>query len=293
MPVFDTKAYRESLKTKYNIPDEDLAPLADKGEITQGFMRQDDYSRQSQAVQTERAALQAKHQSLMEYETWVQSYEAKYGPREQWDAAFQRAIGQYNPDGSGSPVSQGLNEAEVQRRIDAAVSGAVSRVSEQFAQQLEQVGQGSARFAEFYYDANKRWETEYGKSFPKDDFKKFYQENGHTNPQIALQLFESPYRADKEKAAWESKLAEAEARGETRGRSQSGVPGSGSGSWAADGGGISIGAAAGRTLGGDPNAAPSTEQREQEAAFAIRSRLEGMDKVTPLGGGQSQAAAGK
>lgn len=251
--LFDVKSYRESLKTKYNIPDEDLAPFADKGEITQGFMRQDDYSRKSQQLQQMRNELQ-------EYEVWVKSLEAAYGPREQWSEAFARAVGQQNPSGSGEVTPAGLSEAEVQRRIDAAVRQTAEQLSQQFSSQLEVVGRGAAAFAEFYFEANDYFRETYGTKLPKDEFKKFFDENGHTDPRIALKLFEQPYAEKKREKEVEDRIARATQEAEQRVRSQYGiVDGGGSqGGWAGGkASSISVGAAAGINPFVDDTPAPA------------------------------------
>lgn len=263
MPVFDVDAYVSSLKTKYNIADDDLKPVA---EIKQGFLRQDEFGRKMSALDTDRTKFEADRKQLteladaaMRYESWVQSIEQKVGlPREQWSTGLRAQVGAANPDGTGTVAPTGITQADLERALKAQRDEMMGI----FSTQLEQVGQGAAVFAEFYLEANEHWKANYGGMLPKDDFKKFFQEGGHTNPRVALQLFEAPFKAEKEKSDWERKLAEAEQRGEQRVRSQLGIQevSTGAGGWFT---GTSIGHAA-------DNAAPNDESKtiaEFGAAF--------------------------
>lgn len=270
MPVFDVKSYRESLKTKYNIPDEDLAALGDKGEITQGFMRQDDYSRKQRALQEQQTQVQQQYQHLSEYETWVKSLEAQYGPREQWSAAFSAQVQRQDP-------AQSMSPDDITRIVQANVQAAIAEERKAFQQQLEQVGQGSAAFARFYYQSNKDWESKYGTPLPEDEFKKYYEDNGHTDPRIALQLFERPFAEKKKEEEWQKKLDAAREEGVRSAMSQGYIPEAGSGGTMGSMGGwygadqrMSVGANAG---GYDPKQTYDGEDK-QKAMQEFSARLQ-------------------
>lgn len=261
--VFDIEQYIKDLEAA-NVPKE----LIDKmtTEVKPGFMRQDTFSRRQQQLDLEQRRLEALHGQLSEYETYVKSLEQAYGPRDQWSAAFARQVGQHNPDGSGAVT--GLTPEQFDARLNAALQKQREELLGVFSQQLEQVGQGSAVFTKFYVDTHKRWEKEYSGEFPEADFQKFYAENGHTDPRVAVQLFEQPYKAAKEKAAWEQKIKDAEVAAEQRVRSQLGSPElGGSGTWAGGDTQMSIGAAA-PTL---PTPGSNTDDaKAAETAAAIR-----------------------
>jgi hypothetical protein len=265
VPVFDIEQYAKDLAAA-GVAQELIDKLTT--EVKPGFMRQDTFSRRQQELDREKQRVETLYGQLSEYETYVKSLEAQYGPREQWSATFQARVGQYNPDGTGNLTSA----ADFDAKLQTALKEQESRLTTLFTQQLEQVGQGAAAFADFSYDAKERWRDEYGKVFPKDEFKKFYQENGHTNPVVALQLFEAPFKAEKEKADWERRIKEAETAAEQRVRSQLGSPEVGSsGTWDAQ---TSIGVAASLpiTAPAAGTAAPNDDQKVAEAAAAIRKR---------------------
>lgn len=268
--TFDIKAYRESLKTKYNIPDEDLAPFEKDITSTSEFSRyQTEHKKAMADVEQERKQLIAQHAQLSEYETWVKGLETEYGPREQWSAAFKARIGNSNPDGSGT-VNTGVSATDLQKAIDTALIRQRTELTADFNKQIEQVGQGAASFARFYYQANKHWEKEYGTELPEEEFRKFYEDNGHVDPRIALKLYEQPFAEKKREAEYEKKIAEAELRGEQRARSQAGIMETGvsAGGWFSNADRVSIGVAgSGVDLKSDDG---GDDRQASQAQFAAR-----------------------
>jgi hypothetical protein len=219
MPVFDLDQYAKELEAA-GVAKELIDKL--NAEVRPGFMRQDDYSRKQQELQTQRTAVQNDYQRLSAYEQSLKEFEATYGPREQWGqvlaAAFERQ--NPNPDGSGRPAASTDDIAALKREFQSTLD----TVKQQFAQQLEQTGQGAAAFSRFYLQAHKHWEKEYGTELPEDDFRKFYEDNGHTDPRVALQLFERPYADKKRDDEWTKKLDAAREEGRRSAVSQGGIP---------------------------------------------------------------------
>jgi hypothetical protein len=257
--VFDIDNYIATLKTKYNIADEDLAAVP---EIKAGFKRQDEFSRYQQEHKNAMTAVQAKYAELTEYENSIRALEQTYGPREQWSQSFAAAIAAQNPDGSNRMTPSGLTEADVDRRVAAMLE----KKEQEFATRLETVGRGAAEFSKFYYKANKDWEKQYGSELPEEEFQKFFTDNGHTDPRIALALFEQPYKEKKREEEWQKKLEEADRAGEVRGRSQAGTPDglSSGGGWMGESN-ISIGHAA-NTAANATDAAAGLMTRDQQMA---------------------------
>src|SRR5688572_13930484 len=93
MAVFDIKAHIDSLKTKYNIADEDLKA----SEVEGGFLRQDEFSRKQQALDRDKQAVRSKYDELTAYETYIQDLERTYGAREGWSDTFARMAQQQAP----------------------------------------------------------------------------------------------------------------------------------------------------------------------------------------------------
>src|SRR3990167_521646 len=96
--MFDLVQYGKDLEAA-GVPKELIDKLTT--EVKPGFMRQDDYSRKSKLLQDATAVVQSDYQKLQVYEQSIQELEAQYGPREQWNEAFKRAVGERNPDGGG------------------------------------------------------------------------------------------------------------------------------------------------------------------------------------------------
>lgn len=256
---FDIKAYRELLKAK-GMTDEDLAPFT-TGQLTttSEFSKyQAEHKKAMEQVQQERAQVQAAAAEVAQYEAGVREFESRYGPRSTWPAALEAYVEKQNPN----PQPTGITEQVFDQRLNAALAKQRQEMEAAFQGQLETIGQGSAAYAEFVSDAREHWKSEYGTTFPKDDFRKFYVDNGHTNPHIALTLFESPHKAEKEKKEWEAKLEQARLEGAQSVRSQLGVVdgmGIGAGGWAGDVS-ISVGAADSKTA--DPNAVELTRDQQ-------------------------------
>lgn len=281
--LFDIEQYKKDLAAA-GVPQ----PLIDKvdADIKPGFMRQDDYSRksqilqqQTQTLQQERQQVQATYAQLSEYETWVKSLEQQYGPREQWSTAFAQRVGASNPDGTGN-LSTGMSPAEVQQMLDRALTKQREELSGLFSQQLEQVGHGAAQFSKFYYQANKYWEKEYGAELPEGDFQEFFTKNGHTNPQVALRLFEMPFKEKKQQEDFDKRLEAARLEGAASARSQAGIPevSSGAGGWFDNR--VSAGAAAlGGTGNGDEPADPALIQ---SFGNALRSQAPSQSSSTSV-----------
>lgn len=220
MPVFDLKSYRESLKTKYNIADEDLVALDDKGDVGQGFMRQDDYSRKHTALQQQQQQLQSAYTQLQQYDAFVQQLEQRLGPRETWSADVIAQVGAQNPNGSGTVDTSAMATEIATLKRDFA--NTVNALKQEFKNEIEQVGQGAAAFSQFIYESNEHWRNEYGTSLPKDDFRKFYEDGAYTDPRVALRLFEQPFAQKKNDDAWEKKLEAAREEGRRSAASQQG-----------------------------------------------------------------------
>lgn len=286
MPVFDLDSYVNTLKEKYKIDDADLAGVAD---IKSGFMRQDDYSRKSQALQTERATVQSTYAQLQQYEADIQAFEQRYGPRNTWPAALEAYVQTRDPNADRAPA--GLTHQTVQQMLTDALAQQRKELTDQFNGQLETVGQGSAAFAEFVFDAREHWRNNYNTPFPKEEFKKFYVDGGHVNPVIALSLFEQPYKAEKEKKEWETRLEQARLEGAQSERSKLGVldgTGIGAGGWAGDVS-ISVGAADARPNSADPAAPePSRDQQFAKWSTGFEKRLNAMNAAN--GGGTTDTS---
>lgn len=255
MAVFDLDSYVNTLKEKYKIEDADLAGVS---EIKSGFMRQDDYSRKQQELQRERQTVQSTYDQLQQYEANIQAFEQRYGSRDAWPAALEAYVQNQNPN----PQPTGVSEQVVMQLL----ARQRQELEAQFAGQLETVGQGSAAFAEFVYDARDHWQSTYGTKFPKEDFRKFYTENGHNNPTIALALFEKPYAEEKAKKDWEQKIEQARLEGAASERSRMGVldgMGIGAGGWAGD---VSISVGAADSRPDQPVAGTGEVSRDQQFA---------------------------
>lgn len=277
MQSFDLKQYRESLKTKYNIADEDFEPFA-KGQITSTSEFGKYQAEHKRAMET----VQAKYDELMVYEKSIQELEATYGPREQWSAAFQQRVAAHNPDGSNA-MPNAVTQADLQRVLNAALQKQRDELTTTFQSQLEEVGKGAALFSEFYYEANEHWKSTYGTSLPKEEFRKFYQENGHTNPQVAMSLFEQPYRDKKREEEWTKKLDEARNEGRMSALSQAGIPEvSHGGGWMAEGA-PSVGAVPNLQIGKAPD--------DQSNAAAVADFSSAMAKIRQAQSASSAAPA--
>lgn len=217
--IFDIKAYKEMLKSK-GVTDEDLAPF-NTGQLTTtsefGRYQSEHKAKQAQ-LDAERQQVQAKYAELQQYEAWVQQLEAQYGPRENWSTAFQAQVANQNP-------SPAVDVNVIRQQLQSEWDRREQALRDEFRGQLELTGQGAAAFSKFYYNANKLWEREYGSELPEAEFQKFYTDNGHTNPQVALALFEAPYKEKKQEETWNKKLEEARLEGIRTGISQAGTPG--------------------------------------------------------------------
>jgi hypothetical protein len=227
--VFDVKSWLGSLKTKYNIPDEDL-PVRD---IEGGFLRQDDYNRKQQQLSEEhkqRMLVEDKfHNDLLTAKQkldLIGQLEEQYGAAETWSPALQQAIGQAHPGLANDPKGRGgqnFTATQVQEMIAAAVQGVITEHVAPLQNRIEAYGQGSAVMIDFMAEAPSYWRDEYGGKFPKKEFTEFFAKSGTNDPHIAFKLFEGPYADKKREEKYKTDLEAAEQKGYQSAMSKHGI----------------------------------------------------------------------
>lgn len=225
MAVFDLAQYKVSLKTKYNIPDEDLAAF--DTEIAPGFLRQDAFSRRQQDLDRRQQDVDARFATLEPFEQYLQDLERRSGiPREQWTQEQVNFAVANQPHASQPPAPTSMTQAQIDALIDQRVRSAVGEVRTWAEQQLENTQRGTAILLDFIPEARDEWRDKYGAhgAFPKAEFEKFIGPDGAGAgiplPQ-AWSLFKSPYDAKNQETLWNKRVQDAADEAYRRGRSES------------------------------------------------------------------------
>lgn len=206
MPVFDIQAWYDSLKTD----SPELAAKIPFNDIKGGFMRQDDYSRKQQELQSKwnendqyAEQLRSAEQKLV----LVQQLEGQYGPADQWSDALKVALGNRHPQLAQPDLTGYVRTDDVQAML--------AQVRTELEQRINGVATGAAITIDFIPDAIEYWRETFNERFPKAEFSAFLDANPglRNDPNAALKVFAQPKISEKEKADHQKAIEEARAAG--------------------------------------------------------------------------------
>lgn len=277
MPVFDVDKWKSSLKTRFNIPDDDPLFTQELPEVEKGFMRQDEFSRRQQKLDQEhrdrmakedqfREALVAKADKLR----LMEQLERTYGPADRWSDALQRAISTQHPE-------LGVEAGETFTREE--VMNLVKQETAQLRQQIQAVGTGAAVMIDFMDEIPAQWKDLYGTRFPKREFSEFFQKSGLSDPKAAFEIFEKPYLQKHMEEKHKKELEEAEKRGAQSVMSKHGIvdipPSSTTGNFFKTG--VELDPATGQPKKDD--SAPSLESTRAKVGSAYQRTLDNINKT--------------
>lgn len=213
MAVFDVKSVLSSLKTKYNIPDEEL-PIQ---EVEAGFLRQDAFSRRQQELDKRNSELDARASNYQQYENFLNQMESHLGPREQWTAdTLARVNANYQQSGQQQYQQPPLDMNVLNRQMQSIVDQALTKQREELMSEIDNAKRQTTSVAAFIPKAYRMWDKQFAsEDFPEEDFYKYMQPPTEDNPpgpgyglplHTALQLFMQPKLEAKRDQSFEERL---------------------------------------------------------------------------------------
>lgn len=220
--AFDVKQWIADVQSQH--PD-----LVIPDEARNGWLRQSDYDKNWYKLKKEHESRMAVedefHNDLLTDKQkldLVKDLEGKFGPAENWTPALASAISTQHP-GLGNPTSGNGKPNVAIDDIQKLIQDAIAPLKEDYSRQIQNIGTGAAVMIDFMTEAPEMWKEKYGTRFPKNEFSKFFNESGTSNPRLAYELFEKPFLAKKIETDTAAALEAAERKGYQSAMSKHGI----------------------------------------------------------------------